>query len=1397
VTTSWDAKNIYFTCELAQAIVTFTRDSNTGALSSPVTTSTTLQARLLGARASWPSKDGKNLYVASFSSDSLVTFDRDTTSGYLSNPRSIQKGVAGSNPMLTGASDVRVSPDGKNVYAVSFFGNAIITWDRADNGSLYNARSFNGDGNSSYSMFNVFGLGMAIDGRWVFVTSQVPGAIIAFSRNSTTGNLSLRQVITDTADIALDGARRAMVSPDDLTVFVASYDANTVGAFDLNLCDLYSCDLLTKCYQPVDQGPICSPCPYGYTGTGETGCIDIDECMINNGGCHMDTNCINTPGSYFCRPQIQTGSVGLRVMNIDNSTGKSVWTTQPSPFILPTTAGGQLIELQVTGNISNITIKYGETYYYPVGPSHSFYPCANLSYSWNDTTLLTTIRCTTTPGIGPLLLLSLWHTRWVDHEYIDYVIQHSAPPSESDTFAYNHSIITAGTLHAADYPSYYAFMGGAPSTDLHLTSFNAGIRVAFNGYNFLPTGYSVGTVPKLYVKYGPPHSPLKYDCALSSDTTFDEIRCVTAQLDPLDDGAYMQFTLFWDDKEFSVQSPDFLHYPLPAIVRAIAGCPGQNGLQTTECNTEGGDIITICGTSFWNTVDVWIDSQACTNTDATPTYWDSSSVPGNFKYPSTINCSTLITCRTPAGAGTDRAVSVRVQPTQSLAPTVYMVSYGAPNVTGITGCNQTAADGFNLAGCSRYGGDLITLTGRNFGGNTTRVFIAISNVDVECIVDLSFTNNTHQQIVCMLPPGTGLAHRLTVVQRNAQQSVSPFTISYQQCLPGMWLNGLDCGVCGAGTYSPSFDTTTCTSCDSGYYSADIGHTYCDICMAGSYSAKNASLWVDGFVQGPTSCIQCQPGSYALINGMVSCPLCPLGKYGNTSGLVECIDCANGTFAGRIGQTLCDICPPGTIASTNGNSVCEACPSGYISPDGLVCIACNPGTYASAGVCVSCPAGTQQPLSAQTNCTSCPLGTYGASSGLPLCPSCDPGWFQDNLGALTCHLCPIGTQAPTSGQTVCDWCTIGRYSSGSQAFCDPCSPSTFALVGQSSCTSCAVGTYSAQYNQSACDSCSSGSVTYDATSCTTCTSGYYANALGSECVACAAGTQQPSAAMTTCLSCPMGSFSNDTAFENCWTCARGTYQPLSGGTSCIACGAGTFQDYEGQYTCLMCWAGTFTNVSGLDACYGCDAGYYQPNSNAIACEPCTSGTYQSQQYQWSCNACPAGTFASSSASTQCTPCIAGTYSNVGASQCLPCASGTRSSDGSSSCSACAPGWVTSDAVNCTVCQPGTSAHESGVFCQTCLPTTYQSSYNATSCLQCAPGFTTDTYNCSACTPGQYSIKADPGCTPCSAGKYQPSYNATTCLDCGGYPSKNYSSCISCQKGQYPDTVERTCELCPAG
>src|SRR5207244_934422 len=59
------------------------------------------------------------------------------------------------------------------------------------------------------------------------------------------------------------------------------------------------CDPLVTCTNDR-AGRRCGACPAGYSGTGDTACVDIDECMVDNGDCPTGTTCKNRPGTFIC-----------------------------------------------------------------------------------------------------------------------------------------------------------------------------------------------------------------------------------------------------------------------------------------------------------------------------------------------------------------------------------------------------------------------------------------------------------------------------------------------------------------------------------------------------------------------------------------------------------------------------------------------------------------------------------------------------------------------------------------------------------------------------------------------------------------------------------------------------------------------------------------------------------------------------------------------------------------------------------------------------------------------------------------------------------------------------------------------------------------------------------------
>ncbi len=93
------------------------------------------------------------------------------------------------------------------------------------------------------------------------------------------------------------------------------------------------CDVLVSCTDGT-AGPVCGACPSGYSGTGASGCVDLDECATGTPcGTTLGTACSNNPGSYVCGcpPGYSgTGTTGPCVDIDECTTGASDCDTSPT-----------------------------------------------------------------------------------------------------------------------------------------------------------------------------------------------------------------------------------------------------------------------------------------------------------------------------------------------------------------------------------------------------------------------------------------------------------------------------------------------------------------------------------------------------------------------------------------------------------------------------------------------------------------------------------------------------------------------------------------------------------------------------------------------------------------------------------------------------------------------------------------------------------------------------------------------------------------------------------------------------------------------------------------------------------------------------------------------------------
>ncbi len=201
------------------------------------------------------SPDGLNLYATSRNSNSISVFRRDPTSGALTQLPAAAGCISGlpvpvcaAGRALVGPDVVVISPDGANVYVGSFFGNAVAVFDRdQSSGALTQPGDTTGCiaeaiGGCAHGIALGAPEGMAIsgDGASVYVASALSSAVAVLARNQVTGTLTQASdgsgCIVDSAlsgcttGVELSGANAVAFNPGG-DVYATSLFSNSVTSF--------------------------------------------------------------------------------------------------------------------------------------------------------------------------------------------------------------------------------------------------------------------------------------------------------------------------------------------------------------------------------------------------------------------------------------------------------------------------------------------------------------------------------------------------------------------------------------------------------------------------------------------------------------------------------------------------------------------------------------------------------------------------------------------------------------------------------------------------------------------------------------------------------------------------------------------------------------------------------------------------------------------------------------------------------------------------------------------------------------------------------------------------------------------------------------------------------------
>ena len=227
--------HVYVTSALDNAVVVFSRNTTTGAL-------TFVESKrdgaggvtgLLGATDVAMSPDGLCVYATGQLSDAVAVFSRNVTTGALTFVERQHDGTSGVDG-LAKPTAVAVSPDGAHLYATGGGEDAVAVFSRNMVSCALTFVEAQRDGTGGVDgLSRSTAVAVSPDGANVYVTGEHDNAVASFARNGVTGALTFLAVDRDgkRGVKGIKGAQSVVVTPDGSTVYVAGEVKNGVGFF--------------------------------------------------------------------------------------------------------------------------------------------------------------------------------------------------------------------------------------------------------------------------------------------------------------------------------------------------------------------------------------------------------------------------------------------------------------------------------------------------------------------------------------------------------------------------------------------------------------------------------------------------------------------------------------------------------------------------------------------------------------------------------------------------------------------------------------------------------------------------------------------------------------------------------------------------------------------------------------------------------------------------------------------------------------------------------------------------------------------------------------------------------------------------------------------------------------
>jgi 6-phosphogluconolactonase (cycloisomerase 2 family) len=265
-----DGRTLYASTVNGDAVGIFARDTSTGVLTQlpppagcvaengdGVTCTDAIG--LDGAEAMAVSRSGKQVYVAGLDGSTLAIFDRDRTTGALTQLPGTDGCIAEDGDGVTCADAVgldrplaiAISKTGRQVYVASFASDTVAIFTRnARTGTLTQLPAPDGclqnDGDdvtcrAAISMNAPTSIALSKDGRHAYVTAMYSSAVTAFARDKRTGVLTqlpppngcvsaTGDGVTCSAGLGLSSASAVAIPDSGRHVYVTSHGADSIVA---------------------------------------------------------------------------------------------------------------------------------------------------------------------------------------------------------------------------------------------------------------------------------------------------------------------------------------------------------------------------------------------------------------------------------------------------------------------------------------------------------------------------------------------------------------------------------------------------------------------------------------------------------------------------------------------------------------------------------------------------------------------------------------------------------------------------------------------------------------------------------------------------------------------------------------------------------------------------------------------------------------------------------------------------------------------------------------------------------------------------------------------------------------------------------------------------------------